>query len=122
MSRIITVFILLVSFGSAHPVFAVEWLKKLFNSEKAITAHITLVNKCELDTKYFVVRDLNTKKFAAFQNRIAKLETTINAPLQIQLAPSVKHVFFEGTAISAKEKLTMVADCRDRHLGLIEQQ
>ena len=122
MSRLITVFILLISIGAAHPALAIEWLKKLFNSEKTITAHITLVNKCKLDTKYFVVSDLNTKKFAAFQNRIAKIKTTINAPLQIQLAPSVQHVVFEGTAISAKEKLKMVADCSNRHLGIIQQK
>ena len=81
MSRIITVFILLVSFGSAHPVFAVEWLKKLFNSEKAITAHITLVNKC--DWIQSTRRYLNTKNLQHFRS-IAKVRNNNKCSTAIQ--------------------------------------
>jgi len=88
----------------------------LFSSGKEIKAEITLVNKCELDSRYFIVRDLETGKSAAFKNGVAKLKTKLNSSLQLQLSPSVKHVIFEGNAVAAKKKMKLIADCSERKL------
>ena len=88
----------------------------LFSSGKEIKAEITLVNKCELETRYFIVRDLATGESAAFKNGVAKLKTKVNSSLQLQLSPSVRHVIFEGNAVSAKKKMKLIADCSERKL------
>jgi hypothetical protein len=45
------------------------------------------------------------------------LNTKVNSSLQLQLSPSVKHVIFEGNAVSAKKKMKLIADCSERKLG-----
>ena len=93
----------------------------IFSSGKEIKAEITLVNKCELDSRYFIVRDLATGKSAAFKNGVAKLKTKVNSSLQLQLSPSVKHVIFEGNAVSAKKNMKLIADCSERNLkGIVD--
>ena len=89
----------------------------LFNSGKEITAEIKLVNKCQLDSKYFIVRDLESGKSAPFTNGLAKLATKTKSSLQLQLSPSVKNVTFAGNAVAAKKKMKLVADCSERNLN-----
>ena len=97
--RIIFIIILL-SFGTkAKPEGIFSWL---FGSGEEIISEIKLVNKCQLDSKYFVVRDLESGKTAAFINGKAKLPTKAKSSIQLQLSSSVKHVIFEGNAVSAK--------------------
>jgi len=94
-------------------------LKRLLHNDDIIVAHIKLRNTCDIDDKYFIVRDLNTNKYANFYNGIAKLNTRMNSALQLQLSPSVKYVRFEGNAVAAKKKLELIADCRDRNMRMI---
>ena len=61
----------------------------LFSSGKEITAEIKLVNNCQLDSKYFIVRDLKSGKSASFTNGFAKLATKTKSSIQLQLSPSV---------------------------------
>ena len=89
----------------------------LFNSGKEITAEIKLVNKCQLDPKYFIVRDLESGKSASFTNGLAKLTTKTKSSIQLQLSPSVKNVTFAGNAVAAKKKMKLVADCSERNLN-----
>ena len=89
----------------------------LFNSGKEITAEIKLVNKCQLDSKYFIVRDLESGKSALFSNGFAKLATKTKSPIHLQLSPSVKNVTFAGNAVAAKKKMKLVADCSQRNLN-----
>ena len=88
----------------------------LFSSGKEITAEIKLVNKCQLNSKYFIVRDLESGKIASFTNGFAKLPTKTKSSVQLQLSPSVKNVTFVGNAVAAKEKMKIVADCSKRNL------
>ena len=106
------VFLTLASQAKSDSLFS--WL---FGSGKEIIAEVNLVNKCQLDSKYFIVRDLKTGKSASFKNGVAKLNTKVNSSLQLQLSPSVKHVIFEGNAVSAKKKMKLIADCSERKLG-----
>ena len=106
------VFLTLASQAKSDGLFS--WL---FGSGKEIKAEITLINKCELESRYFIVRDLKTGKSASFKNGVAKLNTKVNSSLQLQLSPSVKHVIFEGNAVSAKKKMKLIADCSERKLG-----
>ena len=64
---------------------------------------------------------LEAGKYAPFNNGLLKLTAVRNAPLQLQLAPSVKYVSYEGVAVAAKKKLTMTADCSERSLKMIGQ-
>ena len=92
-----------------------------FDAGKEIVAEITLINKCQLDSKYFVVRDLETGKSATFINGRAKLPTKTKSSIQLQLSPSVKNITFSGNAASAKKKMKLVADCSNRNLGDISK-
>ena len=109
---ILSIFILLGNPAKSEGLFS--WL---FSSGKEITAEIKLVNKCLLDSKYFIVRDLESGKSAAFINGFARLNTKTKSPIQLQLSPSVKSVSFEGTAVAAKKKMKLVADCSKRNLS-----
>tara|TARA_B100001564_G_scaffold351874_1_gene358381 strand:- start:890 stop:1222 length:333 start_codon:yes stop_codon:yes gene_type:complete len=93
----------------------------IFSSGKEITAEIKLINKCQLDSKYFVVRDLESGKSASFTNGFAKLTTKTKSSLQLQLSPSVKNVTFAGNAVLAKKKMKLVADCSERNLNAISK-
>ena len=116
--RIIFIIILL-SFGTkAKPEGIFSWL---FGSGEEIISEIKLVNKCQLDSKYFVVRDLESGKSASFINGKAKLATKAKSSIQLQLSSSVKHVIFEGNAVSAKRKMNLVADCSKRNLNDISK-
>ena len=92
---------------------------RLFLKKKEFVATIKIENNCQLDTRYFIVRNLDTGHFASFNNGIAKLKVFKNAPLQLQLSPSVKYISFEGVAVAASENVTITADCRERTLEMI---
>ena len=117
MRLIITVLTILIG-TTAKSEGMFSWL---FGSGKEIVAEVNLVNKCQLKSKYFVVRDLETGKSAIFINGIAKLPTKTKSPIQLQLSPSVKHVTFSGTAAAAKKKMKLIADCSNRNLGDISK-
>ena len=117
MRLIITVLTILIG-TTAKSEGMFSWL---FGSGKEIVAEVNLVNKCQLKSKYFVVRDLETGKSAIFINGIAKLPTKTKSPIQLQLSPSVKHVTFSGNATAAKKKMKLIADCSNRNLGDISK-
>ena len=77
----------------------------LFSSGEEITARVKLVNKCQLDSKYFIARDLESGKSAPFINGYAKLSTKTKSSIQLQLSKSVKNVTFSGNAVAAKKKM-----------------
>ena len=112
-------FVIMISVGTnANSKDLFSWL---FRSGEEIIAEIKLVNKCQLDSKYFVVRDLESGKTVAFINGKAKLATKAKSSIQLQLSSSVKHVIFEGNAVSAKRKMKLVADCSKRNLNDISK-
>ena len=108
---ILFIFILLGNPAKSEGLFS--WL---FSSGKEITAEIKLVNNCLLDSKYFIVRDLDSGKSAAFTNGLARLATKTKSSIQLQLSPSVKNVTFAGNAVAAKKEMKLVADCSKRNL------
>ena len=85
-----------------------------------MTAEITLDNRCKVKSDYFVVRDLDTGAYAKFFREKATLETKSGSPIQLQLSPSVKHVFYQGVAVSARKKMKIKADCTTRSLGGVD--
>ena len=112
--RILPVIIIILLGNPAKSEGLFSWL---FSSGKEITAEIKLVNNCLLDSKYFIVRDLESGKSAAFINGFARLNTKTKSSIQLQLSPSVKSVSFEGNAVAAKKKMKLVADCSKRNLS-----
>lgn len=112
-------FILWVLLPSA--VEANNFFSWLFTPNDEITSEIHIINKCQLDTKYFIVRDLKTGNYASFNSDVAKLKTKMNSPLQLQLSPAVKYIYFEGNAVAAKQSLTMIADCTERNIEAIKR-
>tara|TARA_B100001057_G_scaffold79821_1_gene74960 strand:+ start:828 stop:1199 length:372 start_codon:yes stop_codon:yes gene_type:complete len=107
-------FIIIISAGTT--VNSEGLFSWLFSSGKKIIAEIKLVNKCQLDSKYFIVRDLESGKSVSFTNGFAKLPTKTKSSVQLQLSPSVKNVTFAGNAVAAKKKMKLVADCSERNL------
>jgi hypothetical protein len=93
---------------------------RLFLNKKEFVATIKIENNCQLETRYFIVRNLDTGHYASFNNGIAKLKVFRNAPLQLQLSPSVKYISFEGVAVAASANVTITADCNERTLEMIK--
>ena len=116
--RLISFVIMILVGTTANSEGLFSWI---FSSGKEITAEIKLVNKCQLDSKYFVVRDLESGKSASFTSGFAKLTTKTKSSVQLQLSPSVKNVTFAGNAVLAKKKMKLVADCRERNLNAISK-
>ena len=106
--------LLMISASAAPAQGILDWL---FSSGKPITSEITLDNRCKVKSNYFVVRDLDTGAYAKFFRDKATLETKSGSPIQLQLSPSVKHVFYEGVAVSARKTMKIKADCTIRSLG-----
>ena len=94
----------------------------LFSSGEEITARVKLVNKCQLDSRYFIARDLESGKSAPFINGYAKLSTKTKSSIQLQLSKSVKNVTFSGNAVAAKKKMKLVADCSKRSLKDVSEK
>ena len=69
-------FVIMISVGTtSNSESLFSWL---FSSGKEITAEIKLVNKCELDSKYFIVRDLESGKSAPFTMVLQSLLLKLN--------------------------------------------
>jgi len=103
-------------YATSHAQGILDWL---FSSGKAITAEITLINNCSVKSDYFVVRDLDSGAYAKFFRDKATIETKSGSPIQLQLSPSVKDVYYEGVAISARKKMRITADCSTRSLDSV---
>ena len=116
--RYIFIFIIFLVGTTANSEGLFSWL---FSSGKEITAEIKLVNNCLLDSKYFIVRDLDSGKSAAFTNGLARLATKTKSSIQLQLSPSVKNVTFVGNAVAAKKEMKLVADCSKRNLSDVSE-
>ena len=110
--RLIFIFIMMSLGTTANSEGLFSWL---FNSGKEITAEIKLVNKCQLDSKYFIVRDLESGKSASFTNGFAKLATKTKSSIQFSYRRLLK-CHFRRNAVAAK-KMKLVADCSERNLN-----
>jgi len=115
---IFTLSILIYAIGSSTSADSL-W-DRIFFKKKEFVATIKIKNNCQLETRYFIVRNLDTGHYASFNNGIAKLKVFRNAPLQLQLSPSVKYISFEGVAVAASENVTITADCSERTLEMIK--
>ncbi|NCX28965.1 MAG: hypothetical protein EBW90_09370 [Rhodobacteraceae bacterium] len=115
---IFTLSILMYAIGSSTSADSL-W-DRIFFKKKEFVATIKIKNNCQLETRYFIVRNLDTGHYASFNNGIAKLKVFRNAPLQLQLSPSVKYISFEGVAVAASENVTITADCSERTLEMIK--
>jgi len=115
---IFTLSILMYAIGSSTSADSL-W-DRIFFKKKEFVATIKIKNNCQLETRYFIVRNLDTGQYASFNNGIAKLKVFRNAPLQLQLSPSVKYISFEGVAVAASENVTITADCSERTLEMIK--
>jgi len=115
---IFTLSILIYAIGSSTSADSL-W-DRIFLKKKEFVATIKIKNNCQLETRYFIVRNLDTGHYASFNNGIAKLKVFRNAPLQLQLSPSVKYISFEGVAVAASENVTITADCSERTLEMIK--
>jgi len=115
---IFTLSILMYAIGSSTSADSL-W-DRIFFKKKEFLATIKIKNNCQLETRYFIVRNLDTGHYASFNNGIAKLKVFRNAPLQLQLSPSVKYISFEGVAVAASENVTITADCSERTLEMIK--
>ncbi|MFZ8878697.1 MAG: hypothetical protein ACO3RM_02525 [Paracoccaceae bacterium] len=115
---IFTLSILMYAIGSSTSADSL-W-DRIFLKKKEFVATIKIKNNCQLETRYFIVRNLDTGHYASFNNGIAKLKVFRNAPLQLQLSPSVKYISFEGVAVAASENVTITADCSERTLEMIK--
>ena len=115
MKQMCSAAVMFVITASAVPADGIfDWL---FSSGKPITAEITLDNRCKVKSDYFVVRDLDTGAYAKFFRDKASLDTKSGSPIQLQLSPSIKHVFYEGVAVSARKTMKIKADCTTRSIG-----
>lgn len=115
---IFTLSILMYAIGSSTSADSL-W-DRIFFKKKEFVATIKIKNNCQLETRFFIVRNLDTGHYASFNNGIAKLKVFRNAPLQLQLSPSVKYISFEGVAVAASKNVTITADCSKRTLEMIK--
>ena len=80
-------------------------------SPQRIQAQIQLDNRCKLQEQSFVVRDLNTGKYAPFRNGVARLRTTERNRVRIEFAPRFVDAELSLASFPAKAQMTLVAHC-----------
>ena len=85
-------------------------------SRKSIVAQVKLDNRCELRDYVFILRDVDTGKYASFSGGRARLRTVERNRVQVEYAPIYKDVAYQGYAFPAKSQMTMVADCRSKSI------
>lgn len=81
-----------------------------------IQAEIRLDNRCKLQERSFVVRDLDTGNYAIFRQGVAKLRTMERNRLRVEFAPRYTATGAELSMPSypAEPKMTMAAYCYSR--------
>lgn len=88
----------------------VDWIT---GNGEDIIAEIRLDNECNIDSKYFVVKDVSTLASKRFFGGIAMLKTKKGAKLFVELLPGleVKHI---GVSVRAKESMDVRISCSAR--------
>lgn len=79
-----------------------------------IHAEIRLDNRCKLQEQSFVVRDLDTGKYAPFRQGVAKLRTTERNRVRIEFAPRFVDAELSLPSYPAKSEMTLIAHCYSR--------
>ncbi len=85
-------------------------------SPERIQAEIQLDNRCKLQERSFVVRDIDTGSYAFFRQGVAKLRTVERNRLRIEFAPRYAATGAELSLPSypAKQEMTLSAYCYSR--------
>lgn len=86
-------------------------LGDLRSSRDVIVADITLDNRCDFRDYVFIVRDLNSGKYASFAGGRTKLRTRERNRVTIQFAPKYRDVEYSSSVVPVKPVMTMVARC-----------
>lgn len=89
-------------------------------SRERIHAEIRLDNRCQLQEQSFVVRDLDTGKYAPFRQGVAKLRTTERNRVRIEFSPRFVDAELSLPSYPAQQEMTLVAHCYSRGSWLKE--
>lgn len=81
---------------------------------QAITAQITLDNRCGLRDDTLVVRDLETRRYAPFLRGTARLQTHSGNRVRLEIAPRYADVELESIIRRARAEMVLTADCHGR--------
>ncbi|MCG7495222.1 hypothetical protein [Thalassobius sp. Cn5-15] len=98
-----------VAVGSYH--FWYELGDMVWPSRDVIVAEITLDNRCDFRDYVFVVRDLNTGKYATFHGGRAKLRTVERNRVAVEFAPKYRDVDYHSVARPVRKNMTMITNC-----------
>lgn len=85
-----------------------------------IHAQIRLDNRCQLQEQSFIVRDLETGKYAPFRQGVAKLRTMERNRVRIEFSPRYVDAELSLPSYPAKAEMTLVANCYSRGSWLKE--
>ncbi|CUH83316.1 hypothetical protein [Thalassovita mediterranea] len=83
----------------------------MWPSRDVIVAEITLDNRCDFRDYVFVVRDLNSGKYASFAGGRAKLRTRERNRVTVEFAPQYRDVQFRSSEVPVQREMTLVAAC-----------
>ena len=117
------VLLALVSFAASSVAVVVFWHDigdVLHGARAVIVADVRLQNQCEHRDNVFILRDLETGKYASFAGGRAKLRTTERNRVQIEYAPIYTEVKYSSSAYPASAQMTLVARCRSRPFFLVD--
>lgn len=102
----------------AIPLVALAWfgrhqINEMVNpSVGPIIATVSLNNKCGLADHTLIVRDIQTGRWAAFRDGVARLRTVANNKVKLDIAPQYTDVTLLADPFPAKKQMTLVARCR----------
>ena len=87
-----------------------------------ITAQVQLINKCQIASSNFVVRNTKTGRSAQFSNGVARIDAVEGTYLQLGLVSRFSDVSFNGEQQRAKNMMRMTAGCiqGERMRGVVD--
>jgi hypothetical protein len=83
----------------------------LDQEDRLIVSHVTLDNKCGIDSAFFVVETTKTNRRVNFTKDTAKIGALSSEKLRLALDPKFGGVTFSGYETTVKEKVRFIADC-----------
>ena len=111
MKNFTLISLLLLTTNAVTYWFNSEISRFLTPDKVSIISEIQLKTNCELMSKSFIIRDLDTKKAVVFNLKKAYLQTFQGNSLQIQMNPKFSDVTSDFNIHKAAKKMEIELDC-----------
>ena len=103
---------LLIFFIFGATAFLYKNYKQIY-LQNTFVARVSLKTNCELESKAFAVKNINSGEIREFHHGEAFIKATLADKLMIVLSEKYNQVSLEGEVVSVKKSLEIFQDCNE---------